>query len=74
MADEPTWPLPKNLMLAEIEWAFLPDEVQSALVEAAMQISHATDYVHVQVTFDNVQELRRPKVHAIVPKLGGDDG
>ena len=56
-------------MLAEIDWSFLPDEVQEALIEAAMQLSHHTDYIHVQVTFDNVQELQRPTIHAIVPKL-----
>lgn len=56
-------------MLAEIDWAFLPEEVQAALLEAAMKFAHTTDYIHVRITFDNVQELRRPNVHAVVPRL-----
>lgn len=69
MNQQPHFPLPTNRVLAEIDWAFLPDEVQNALLEAAMQFSHNTDYIHVQVTFDNVQELQRPTVHVIAPRL-----
>lgn len=69
MNNEQQFPLRDSQMLVEIEWAFLPDEVQNALITAASQLAHETDYIHVQVTYSNVQELCKPRLHAIVPKL-----
>ena len=67
--EQPQWPLPQEQMLVEIEWSFLPDDVKESLMDAAADLAHNTDYIHVQVTFTNVQELCRPKLHAIVPKF-----
>lgn len=55
-------------MMYKTDHTLLPDKVLEAMLELHQALVEETDYLHVQLTMDDLREGFNPSMHVVVAK------
>lgn len=59
----------EGTMMYQTDVTLMPDEVRTAIDQLMVALEDNTDYLHAQVTFDDLRKDCEPTIHCIVEKL-----